>query len=107
MRHSIDTASRNYLKIFDEDESSDSDKPSHLEGLLKENCELKEMIKESDSDDDKPVLSEDQLFNKRRADCIYRYNKKQVKPSQKTIDKYRIKTITTTEGTTHSEWGGF
>ena len=79
MRHSIDTASRNYLKIFDEDEGSDSDKPSHLEGLLKENFELKEMIKElkskSDSDDDKPVLSEDQLFNKRRADCIYRYNK--------------------------------
>ena len=107
MRHSIDTASRNYLKIFDEDEGSDSDKPSHLEGLLKENFELKEMIKElkskSDSDDDKPVLSEDQLFNKRRADCIYRYNKKQVKPSQKTIDKYRIKTITSTEGVTHYE----
>jgi hypothetical protein len=54
------------LKIFDEDESSDSDKPSHLEGILKENFELKEMIKE--------LIDESKIFERRKK--LSNYNDK-------------------------------
>ena len=96
MRHSQGTASKNYLKVFDDDK-----KLSQLEETEKlkkeflriehENQLLKgEMIKIK-MEDGEPI------YNKRRGDILYRLNKKGVIPRTKTLEKYNIELNTETK----------
>ena len=119
MRHSVDTATKNYNKVLDdskdepdedsEEESKDEDKPKKAkktkvkeapvnvelktenDEVKKENVELKKElhdVKVHCHDAFKPT---DKLYVKRRADILYRYNKKNVKPKEITMNKYNIK----------------
>ena len=59
--------------------------------VKKENVELKKEshdVKVHCHDAFKPT---DKLYAKRRADILYRYNKKNVKPKDITMNKYNIK----------------
>jgi hypothetical protein len=89
MRHSQATASKNYLKVFDDDE-----KPTPIERvetlntdnllLVKQIKKLEQQLNKCNNEVDEP------LYKKRRADIIYRINKKNVKPKEDTINKYNI-----------------
>ena len=92
MRHSVDTAQRNYLKVFDIDIN---DIKSNNESLLGRIQQLESQINEYEtklnayaSIDEAPI--NDKLFKKRRADIIYRLNKG-AKPRETTLNKYDIK----------------
>lgn len=90
MRHSQATASKNYLKVFDEeDKLTPSEK---METLNRDNLlmvqqlkKLEEQLKKCKGD-----ITEEPLYNKRRGDILYRYNKKGVKPKEDTLNKYNI-----------------
>ena len=88
MRHSQITASKNYLKIFDEEklspfEESEKLKKEYLK-IEHQNQILKgEMIKIK-MDEGEPI------YNKRRSDILYRINKKGVQPRSSTLEKYNI-----------------
>lgn len=88
MRHSVDVASMNYQKIFDEDEKKEINKPSEIVELKKENFELNEKLKKCEEQKKGP---NEALYNKRRSDILYRYNLKGVQPTEKTMLKYNIK----------------
>lgn len=106
MRHSIDTAQQNYLKVLD-DEPTEDTPFDELRLFINNNKELKETIRDLINDnnmplildplkitptEDEPIEIEDtKTFSKRRKDMLYRYNKKNVKPSDKTMNKYNIK----------------
>ena len=91
MRHSVDVASMNYAKILDEDEKHEKGKPSEdVVELQKENFEINEKLKEC-HEEQKKANPDDSLYNKRRTDILYRYNKKGVQPTEKTIKKYNLK----------------
>lgn len=91
MRHSVDVASMNYAKIFDEDEKKEMGKPSEIVvELQKENFEVNEKLKECREEQNKAGPDE-ALYNKRRGDILYRYNVKGVQPTEKTLVKYNIK----------------
>ena len=88
MRHSQATASKNYLKVFDEEKLTPSEE---TEKLKKENLKIQhqnqllkgEMIKIK-MDEGEPI------YNKRRSDILYRINKKGVQPRSSTLEKYNI-----------------
>jgi hypothetical protein len=81
MRHSVDTASRNYFKIT-------NDKPE----LNKEDCENIRMELEYFKNKEKYLsLNKDKKYRKRRYDIIYNLNKNNYSPKKDTIEKYNIK----------------
>ena len=92
MRHSVDTAQRNYLKVFDVDIN---DIKQNNESLLGRIQELESQINEYKtklnayaSIDEAPI--NDKLFKKRRAGIIYRLNKG-ANPRETSLNKYNIK----------------
>lgn len=92
MRHSQATASKNYLKIFEDDEEQPrgtvQEKPNNnntvIFKLTEQIKELENKIKTCSKDEDETLLK------KRRADIIYRINKKGVIPKASTLEKYNI-----------------
>ena len=92
MRHSVDTASMNYAKVFDADDEEPAGKPSEdVEELNRENFRLKEELKECKEQKKANTEEDPALYNKRRSDILYRYNKKNVAPTEKTMKKYGVK----------------
>lgn len=84
MRHSQQTASRNYLKVFgDEEEKQTPDE------IKKENLLLIKKLKECENQLKNCKNDDEALFKKRRSDIIYRSNKG-VKPKTSTLEKYNI-----------------
>ena len=88
MRHSQATASKNYLKVFDEDKLT----PSELTEKLKDDKVNNDIeIQRLKGELLKVKMEEgDQLYNKRRSDILYRINKKNVQPKSSTLEKYNI-----------------
>jgi hypothetical protein len=105
MRHSVETAGKNYLKVFDE-ESKDKPKETENINIALEN-QISELGKENETlakelDDVKQhchdaFKPEDKLYIKRRADILYRYNKRGVHPKDSTMNKYKITYNTTNQ----------
>ena len=88
MRHSQATASKNYLKIFDEEKLTPSEE---AEKLKKENLKIEHEHQLLKGELLKVKMEEgDQLYNKRRGDILYRINKKNVQPKGSTLEKYNI-----------------
>ena len=84
MRHSVNTAGKNYLKVFDDVEPlTENELKLENDKLKNEILDIKAQIPHINIDDDK-------LYKKRRGDIIYRYNKKNVSPNEKTLTKYNI-----------------
>ncbi len=83
MRHSVDTASMNYAKVFDDDEEPAGKPSEDVEELNRENFRLKEELKECKEQTKKNEGDDPALYNKRRSDILYRYNKKNVAPTEK------------------------
>ena len=84
MRHSVNTAGKNYLKVFDDIE------PLTENELKLENDKLKNEILDIKAQIPNINMGDDKLYKKRRGDIIYRYNKKNVSPNEKTLTKYNI-----------------
>jgi hypothetical protein len=85
MRHSVNTAMKNYNKVETKEEQDQKEEPEpELEKVKKELKEVKAHCKDAF----KPT---DKLYIKRRADILYRYNSKGVQSTYKTMDKYDIK----------------
>ena len=84
MRHSVNTAGKNYLKVFDDIE------PLTENELKMENDKLKNEILDIKAQIPNINIDNDKLYKKRRGDIIYRYNKKNVSPNEKTLTKYNI-----------------
>jgi len=93
MRHSVDTAQRNYLKVFDNEHDENND-PVELknknEELLLEIAKLQRLIKETPLKENNIKNEDTKLYKKRRSDIIYRLNKG-TKPREQTLKKYNIK----------------
>ena len=88
MRHSQSTASKNYLKIFDEEKLTPSEE---AEKLKKENLKMEHEHQLLKGELLKVKMEEgDQLYNKRRSDILYRINKRNVTPKSSTLEKYNI-----------------
>jgi hypothetical protein len=88
MRHSTDTAQRNYLKIFEIDPIQIQNKNDEL--LLK----IAELQRELDDKDNKLKGYENnteniKTYKKRRCDIIYRLNKG-TRPREETLKQYNI-----------------
>lgn len=95
MRHSQPTASKNYLKIFDEEKLPPS---QETEKLKKENLKMEHEHQLLKGELLKVKMEEgDQLYNKRRSDILYRINKKNVTPKSSTLEKYNISFNTETK----------
>ena len=95
MRHSQGTASKNYLKVFDDKKLTPIEETEKLKKeflrIEHENQLLKgEMIKIK-MEDGEPI------YNKRRGDILYRLNKKGVIPRSNTLEKYNIELNTETK----------
>ena len=91
MRHSHETASKNYLKVIDDDETTKLTPIEETEKLKKENQKisheyqlLKGEMQRLKMEDGEP------LYNKRRSDILYRINKKGVLLKSSTLEKYNI-----------------
>ena len=88
MRHSQATASKNYLKIFDEEKLTPSEE---AEKLKKENLKMEHEHQLLKGELLKVKMEEgDQLYNKRRGDILYRINKRNVTPKSSTLENYNI-----------------
>ena len=88
MRHSQATASKNYLKIFDEDKLSPSEE---TEKLKKDNLKIEHENQLLKGEMIKIKMEEGEpIYNKRRSDILYRINKKNVQPRSSTLEKYNI-----------------
>ena len=98
MRHSVDTASKNYLKVFDEETKSEPEKiqdvnielENEIGEVKDENDKLKQELQDVKAHCKDAFKPEDKLYIKRRADILYRYNKKGVEATDKTMTKYNI-----------------
>lgn len=83
MRHSVDTASRNYFKIIDKEEDNE---------LNKKDCENIRMELEYFKNKEKYLLlNKDKNYRKSRYNIIYNLNKHKYSPKKDTIEKYNIK----------------
>jgi hypothetical protein len=81
MRHSVDTASRNYFKIIDDKQELD-----------KKDCDSIRMELEYFKNKEKYVfLNKDKKYRKSRYDIIYNLNKNNYTPKKDTIEKYNVK----------------
>ena len=88
MRNSVDTAQRNYLKVFDVDIN---DIKQNNESLLEKMQEPEKQNKEYQNKiNTKGINTNDKNHKKRRNDIIYRLNKG-TKPRESTLNKYEIK----------------
>jgi len=100
MRHSVDTASKNYNKVFEstkETEGPNVELEKQIEEVKIHNVKLQGDLKDvtNQCDDIKQHCKnafqpDDKLYIKRRADILYRYNKKGVVATDKTMNKYKI-----------------
>ncbi len=95
MRHSVDTASKNYLKLFDEETKSEQDVNIELEKeiveMKDENIKLKQELQDVKAHSNDAYKPDDKLHIKRRADILYRYKQKNVQATDKTMTKYNLK----------------
>ena len=96
MRHSSDTAGKNYNKNIPD--ISPAEKAVAIDQKLAENVELKEeQVKIKQQLDDvkshckNAYEPDDKLYVKRRKDILYRYNRRNVQPKDSTMNKYNIK----------------
>jgi hypothetical protein len=93
MRHSQPTAQKNYLKIVEQPQQP---KDSEIASLKEENNKL--LIKIAELEDKlKKLQPDDQLYNRRRRDIIYKLNSGKTKAKQDTLSKYEIKYDETTK----------
>jgi hypothetical protein len=82
MRHSVDTASKNYYKIIDKDDTDENEK----------DCENIRLELQYFKNKEKYLLdNKDKHYRKKRYDIIYNLNKNSYKPKKETIDKFKIK----------------
>ena len=88
MRHSVMTAQRNYLKVFDDD-NDDNDTNNKEENIKIKN--ENEILKNKLLNCENQHKLTDIQYNKRRRDAIYKYNIKKVEPKNETLQKYNIK----------------
>ena len=101
MRHSVDTASKNYNKVLESTKETEGPnvvleneiaevkiKNEKLIGELKDVSNQCQNVKDHCSGAFEP---DNKLYVKRRSDILYRYNKKGVAATDKTIHKYKIK----------------
>ena len=96
MRHSSDTAGKNYNKNIPD--KSPAEKAVAIDQKLwAENVELKEeQVKIKQQLDDvkshckNAYEPDDKLYVKRRKDILYRYNRRNVQPKDSTMNKYNI-----------------
>ena len=87
MRHSIQTASKNYLKV-----SPETEPDKEVEQLKEDNIKLTLKIKELEDELNKVKNDkDDKQIHKLRHDIIYKANKKQVKPKEDTLNKYNMR----------------
>lgn len=85
MRHSVNTAMKNYNKIEQPKEDfKDEDIKKELVSVKEELKQVKAHCKDAFN----PI---DKIYIKRRSDILYRYNSKGVQSTHKTMDKYNIK----------------
>ena len=69
------------MKVFDTVPLNETELKIENDKLKNDIVDIKLQLPEND---------DNKLLKKRRGDIIYRYNKKNVKPSQKTLKKYNI-----------------
>lgn len=83
MRHSVDTASKNYYKIIDKDDSDD---------IEEKDCNNIKLELEYFKNKEKFMIdNKDKDYKKKRYDIIYNLNRNGYKPKKETIDKYKLK----------------
>jgi len=88
MRHSANTASKNYLKVFN---TPVKEINKELEDLKQQNTNLEIKNKELEAIINKSIQPDQKLYNKRRSDIIYKLNNNPASvPRQGTIDKYQL-----------------
>ena len=98
MRHSVDTASKNYLKVFDEEtkekpeetENKNIELENEIADVTQQNATLQSELKDVKEHCKDAFKPENKLYIKRQADILYRYNKKGVEATDKTMNKYKI-----------------
>jgi len=92
MRHSQSTASKNYLKVFDEPEEKETDEEK-LKELNKELFNYKNIINDLKLKLSTYENNEDtqKAYNKKRNDILYLSNKNNKQPKENTMLKYQIK----------------
>ena len=87
MRHSVLTSQRNYLKVFEPEDTKEKPEIIQTTKELKiEIDKLKEQLNKCQSD----KAIDESKFNKNRRDVNYKINKKNVKPREETLKKYNI-----------------
>ena len=84
MRHSVETAQRNYRKVIEE---KPIEKPVEVDQLKLENEVLNNKLLNCETEN----KLNDVQYNKRRRDIIYKVNIKGVQPKESTLNKYNIK----------------
>ena len=88
MRHSANTASKNYLKVFN---TPVKEPIKEIEDLKQQNMSLQIKNKELEAVIVKNITPDDKLYNKRRRDIIHKLtNNPASVPRQSTIDKYKL-----------------
>ena len=91
MRHSVDTAGRNYLKVFELDAEPTKD-PKYNEANVKLELKIKELEEQLSAYKETNISTDEQKhFKKKKRDVLYNLNKKGREPRQETLDKYDIK----------------
>ena len=84
MRHSVDTASKNYFKIIPEEKQH--------KNIDEKNCEEIKLELEYFKNKEKYLsINKDKTYRKKRYDIIYSLNKNNYTPKKDTIEKYNIK----------------
>ena len=95
MRHSTNTARKNYYKVDDKETKEETAENDNLlliniNNLNDEINKLQNELKQNKHIEPRAASDENKkLFNKRRNDAVYKI-KKGIKPRQKTIEKYNI-----------------
>ena len=89
MRHSQNTASQNYRKILDdEDTSTNVECVETKKKLVLYDLKIKELENQLAAYSENKTDSK--LFNKRRSDALYNLNVKKRIPRESTLEKYKI-----------------
>lgn len=88
MRHSVETASKNYLKIFPVNNKQSDELKSENAQLKAKIAELEAKVNELTPNDESKM---DKSFIKKRKDILYLLNVKKKTSKQSTLNKYGIK----------------
>lgn len=88
MRHSVNTASKNYNKVFDKEDLTDQQKDEEIQKLRNKILILESQENKNSSIDNN---KDDVKYRKLIRDVLYRANIKNNTLKQDTIDKYKIK----------------